>query len=118
MSHSKATVMEQMAREVLQCCSALSLREDMCFRGAFMFLKPSLSSVSVIYVLPFSTSVWIIYILSVAILTAVLMFTRRMHQHVNPSSSLDYSVGWGDTIMDSLAILCQQGDSALIFSLA
>lgn len=79
-----------------------------------MFLKPSLSSVSVIYELPFSTSVWITYTITVAILTAVLMLTRRMYQCVNPSSSSDYSVGWGDSIMDSLAIVCQQGDSVLM----
>lgn len=81
-----------------------------------MFLKPSLSSVSVIYELPFSTSVWITYTITVAILTAVLMLTRRIYQRVNPSS-LDYSVGWGDSVMDSLAIVCQQGDSVLIFLL-
>lgn len=81
-----------------------------------MFLKPSLSSVSVIYELPFSTSVWITYTITVAILTAVLMLTRRIYQRVNPSSS-DSSVGWGDSIMDSLAIVCQQGDSVLIFLL-
>jgi uncharacterized membrane protein YecN with MAPEG domain len=78
-----------------------------------MFLKPSLSSVSVIYKLPFSTSVWIVYTVSVAILTAVLMFTRGIYQHVNPSTSSDYSVAWGDSIMDSLAIVCQQGESAV-----
>lgn len=89
----------------------------LCFRGAFMFLKPSLSSVSVIYKLPFSTSVWITYTVSVAILTAVLMLTRRLYQRVNPCSSSDYSVGWGDSIMDSLAIVCQQGDYVLIFLL-
>jgi hypothetical protein len=80
-----------------------------------MFLKPSLSSISVIYELPFSTPVWIAYTISVAILTAVLMLTRRIYQRVNPSSSSDYPVGWADSIMDSFAIVCQQGDSVYIY---
>lgn len=75
-----------------------------------MFLKPSLSEVSVIYELPFDTSVWITYSVSVAILTLVLMFTRRVYQHVNPSASSDSQIGWGDSIMDSLAVVCQQGE--------
>jgi hypothetical protein len=79
-----------------------------------MFLKPSLSEVSVIYELPFDTSVWITYTVSVAILTVALMFTRQMYQRVNPSASPSNShIGWGDAIMDSLAIVCQQGDVIL-----
>jgi hypothetical protein len=76
-----------------------------------MFLKPSLSRVSVIYELPFSTSVWVTYGVTVAILTVVLVFTRRVYRRVDTSSTSGSSVGWGDTIMDSLAIVCQQGDS-------
>jgi hypothetical protein len=80
-----------------------------------MFLKPSLSEVSVIYELPFDTSVWITYSVSVAILTAMLMFTRRVHERVNPFSSSDSAVGWSDSIMDSLAVVCQQGDCGHMF---
>jgi hypothetical protein len=83
-----------------------------------MFLKPSLSEVSVIYELPFSTSVWATYAVTVAILTVVLVVTRRVYQHVGVSSSSDSSVGWGDSIMDSLAIVCQQGDSGHTFLLS
>jgi hypothetical protein len=79
-----------------------------------MFLKPSLSTVSVIYELAFSTSVWVAYAVTVAILTVVLFITRRIYKRVDTSSS-DFSVGWEDTIMDSLAIVCQQGDSSHTF---
>jgi len=83
-----------------------------------MFLKPSLSKVSVIYELPFSTSVWATYAVTVAILTIVLVITRRVYQHADTSSSSSgSSVGWGDSIMDSLAIVCQQGDSGHTFLL-
>jgi hypothetical protein len=81
-----------------------------------MFLKPSLSKVSVIYELPFSTSVWVTYGVTVAILTVVLVFTRRVYRRVVMSSS-GSSVGWGDSIMDSLAIVCQQGDCGYTFLL-
>jgi hypothetical protein len=81
-----------------------------------MFLKPLLSEVSVIYELPFDTSVWITYTVTVAILTIVLVFTRRVHQRVDASSS-GPAIGWSDSIMDSLAIVCQQGDSVLTFLL-
>jgi hypothetical protein len=76
-----------------------------------MFLKPSLSKVSVIYELPFSTSVWVAYAVTGAILTVVLVITQRVYQRVDTSSLSGSSVGWGDSIMDSLAIVCQQGDS-------
>jgi len=82
-----------------------------------MFLKPSLSEVSVIYELAFSTSVWVAYAVTVAILTIVLFITRRIYKRVDTSSSSDSSVGWEDTIMDSLAIVCQQGDSDHTFLL-
>jgi len=83
-----------------------------------MFLKPSLSEVSVLYKLPFSTSVWVAYAVTVAILTVVLVITRRVYQRVDMSSSSGSSVGWGDSIMDSLAIVCQQGDSGHTFLLS
>jgi hypothetical protein len=96
-----------------ECCfvSDVDFANHVCFRGAFMFLKPSLSEVSVIYELPFDTSVWVTYTISVVILTVVLMLTRRVYQHVNPSASSDSHIGWGDSIMDSLAIVCQQGET-------
>jgi hypothetical protein len=81
-----------------------------------MFLKPSLSKVSVIYELPFSTSVWVAYAVTVAILTVVLFITRRVYKPIDTSSS-DSSVGWADSIMDSLGIVCQQGDSGHTFLL-
>jgi len=84
-----------------------------------MFLKPSLSKVSVLYELPFSTSVWVAYAaVTMAILTVVLVVTQRVYQCVDTSSSSDSYVGWGDRIMDSLAIACQQGDSGHTFLLS
>jgi hypothetical protein len=80
-----------------------------------MFLKPSLSEVSVIYELPFNTSVWITYAVAVAILTVMLVITQRVYKRVDISSSSASLIGWGDTIMDSLAIVCQQGDSEQTF---
>jgi hypothetical protein len=103
-------------RTVIWYSSAVSLTESVCYRGAFMFLKPSLSKVSVIYELAFSTSVWVAYAVIVAILTVVLIITRRVHKRMDTSSS-ESSVGWADTIMDSLAIVCQQGDSGHTFLL-
>jgi hypothetical protein len=82
-----------------------------------MFLKPSLSEVSVIYELPLSTSVWVTYIVTVAILTVVLVFTRRVYHRIDASSSSGSPVGWADSIMDSLAIMCQQGDPGHTFLL-
>ncbi|GFG36576.1 hypothetical protein Cfor_06084, partial [Coptotermes formosanus] len=89
--------------------------ETIPLRGAFMFLKPSLSEVSVIYELPFNTSVWITYAVAVAILTVMLVITQRVYKRVDISSSSASLIGWGDTIMDSLAIVCQQGDSEQTF---
>ncbi|KAJ9598629.1 hypothetical protein L9F63_010683 [Diploptera punctata] len=80
--------------------------ETIEFRGSFMFLKPSLSAVSIIYELPFSTSIWITYIVTIVILAMVLMLTRRVHHHM--SKSTQRPVTWGETIVDVLAIVFQQ----------
>ena len=49
-----------------------------------MFLKPSLSEVSVIYTLPFSRTVWLSYALLVATLTVALVFAVRAEQRLRP----------------------------------
>jgi hypothetical protein len=81
-------------------------------RGAFMFLKPSLSEVSIIYELPFSTSVWACYILTVAFLTVVLAFVQRVERHVRPLSSPDHPILWSDAVLDTVGIVCQQGEQS------
>ncbi|GFG36262.1 hypothetical protein Cfor_12624 [Coptotermes formosanus] len=55
------------------------------FVGNFMFLKPSLSEVSIIYTLPFSRTVWIVFALIVATLTVALVFAMRTEQSLQPS---------------------------------
>jgi len=80
-----------------------------CCRGNFMFLKPSLSEVSVIYTLPFSRTVWISYALLVAILTIALVFAVRTEQRLRPSEE-HRPVRWSGAALHSLGIVCQQGD--------
>lgn len=77
-----------------------------------MFLKPSLSEVSIIYELPFSTSVWACYILTVAFLTVVLAFVQRVERHVRPLSSPDHPILWSDAVLDTVGIVCQQGEQS------
>lgn len=79
-----------------------------CYRGNFMFLKPSLSEVSIIYTLPFSRTVWITYALIVATLTVALVFSMRTEQSLKPSEH-DHPVRWSDAALNSIGIVCQQG---------
>jgi hypothetical protein len=72
-----------------------------------MFLKPSLSEVSIIYTLPFKSSVWIAYIAVMAILTVAMFFTHRMEHQMNPSNP---RVTFGDSVLNSLALMCQEGE--------
>lgn len=75
-----------------------------------MFLKPSLSEVSIIYELPFSTSVWATYTLSVAFLTLVLDIVQRIEKNIWPLSvPHDYPISWSDALLNTVGIVCQQG---------
>jgi hypothetical protein len=75
-----------------------------------MFLKPSLSEMSIIYTLPFSRTVWITYALIVVILTIALVVSMRTEQTLRPSEH-DQPVRWSDAALNSLGIVCQQGMS-------
>ncbi|XP_069702766.1 glutamate [NMDA] receptor subunit 1-like [Periplaneta americana] len=74
-----------------------------------MFLKPSLSEVSIIYELPFSKSVWITYTLTVALLTVVLVFNRHVQKRTRPNKSQGRPLLWTDAVLDTIGIVCQQG---------
>jgi len=71
-----------------------------------MFLKPSLSEVSIIYTLPFNRSVWAAYVALVAILTVAMFLTQRMQHQLDPSQP---SLPFGDAVLTSLALICQEG---------
>jgi hypothetical protein len=79
-------------------------------RGAFMFLKPSLSEVSVIYELPFSTSVWVTYTLTVVFLTVVLDIVQHIEKNFLPlPAPPDNTISWSDALLNTVGIVCQQG---------
>jgi hypothetical protein len=79
-----------------------------------MFLKPSLSEVSVIYTLPFSRTVWISYALLVATLTIGLVFAVRTERRLQPSER-HHPVRWSGAALNSLGIVCQQGNLQVSF---
>jgi hypothetical protein len=72
-----------------------------------MFLKPSLSEVSIIYTLPFKSSVWVAYISIVAILTIAMFITHRVEHQMDPSQP---PLPFGDAVLNSLALICQEGE--------
>ena len=71
-----------------------------------MFLKPSLSEVSIIYTLPFNRSVWVAYVALVAILTVAMIVMHRMQHRLDPTQP---SLPFGDAVFTSLALICQEG---------
>jgi hypothetical protein len=72
-------------------------------------LKPSLSEVSIIYTLPFSSSVWVTYTITVTILSIALYGTERLERWMNPSGT-DPPLLFGDVALNSLAIMCAEGN--------
>ncbi|KAJ9591143.1 hypothetical protein L9F63_002298 [Diploptera punctata] len=78
------------------------------FLGAFVFLKPSLSEVSIIYELPFSLTVWITFSVTMAILTIILVFVRQTENHLQSKNEISEPVFWSDAILDTIGIICQQ----------
>jgi hypothetical protein len=80
-------------------------------RGAFMFLKPSLSEVSIIYFLPFSQTVWITFTLTIVILTFGQELSNRLHKKVNKSET-GQPTEWSEAILNSIGIVCEQGKGA------
>jgi len=73
-----------------------------------MFLKPSLSEVSIIYTLPFKPSVWVAYVALVAILTVAMFVTHLMQHKMDQSQP---PLPFGDAVLTSLALMCQEGKS-------
>jgi hypothetical protein len=71
-----------------------------------MFLKPSLSEVSIIYTLPFKLSVWVAYVALVAILTVAMFVTHLMQHKMDPSQP---PLPISDAVVTSLALMCQEG---------
>ncbi|PSN55586.1 Ionotropic receptor [Blattella germanica] len=81
------------------------------YKGAFIFLKPSLSEVSIIYELPFSISVWVTFSVTMAALTIFLVYVQRTENHIHSKrkNEVDESLNWSDAVLDTIGIVCQQG---------
>ena len=62
-----------------------------------------------IYTLPFSSSVWATYMAAAAVLTVAWYATARLERWVNPKQT-DPPVGFVETAMNSLAIVCSEGE--------
>ncbi|KAJ9593931.1 hypothetical protein L9F63_014645 [Diploptera punctata] len=82
--------------------------ETVDFGGKFRFLKPALSEISIIYTLPFKATVWIAYIVILAIMTIMLYISQRLEHHMDPTKQ---TVLFGDTVLNSVAVVCQEGTS-------
>jgi hypothetical protein len=74
-----------------------------------MFLKPSLSEVSIIYFLPFSETVWITFTLIIVILTFGQEVSNRLHRRVNKSATGE-PTDWSEAILNSIGIVSEQGN--------
>ena len=81
-----------------------------------MLLRPSLSEVSNIYTLPFTRAVWIAIIALTMVLTLALVLSERMEKLDELSDK--ETVEWGEVVMNTMAIVCQQGNfqSLVIFN--
>lgn len=62
-----------------------------------------------IYTLPFSRSVWATYTATAALLAVALYGTARLERWANPSRT-DPPVTFADTALNSLAIVCSEGN--------
>jgi hypothetical protein len=78
---------------------------------SFKFLQPALSEVTNIYTLPFSRSVWATYMAAAAVLTVAWYATARLERWANPTRT-EPPVAFVDTAMNSLAIVCSEGEKS------
>jgi hypothetical protein len=62
-----------------------------------------------IYTLPFSKSVWATYMTAAAVLAVAWYATARLERWANPTRT-DPPVAFVDTAMNSLAIVCSEGE--------
>jgi len=81
---------------------------DPCYRGTFLFLKPSLSDVSNIYTLPFSSAVWLTYFLTTAVLCCALHVVQRKEGNIGDSAPTQ-PMSLSDSVLNVIGIVCQEG---------
>jgi hypothetical protein len=83
-----------------------------CCRGAFLFLKPSLSDVSNIYTLPFSRAVWVTYLVTMIVFSCTLHITQRTESGIYDSEGTR-PLSMSDSVLTAVGIACQEGLSCL-----
>nr|CAD7436003.1 unnamed protein product [Timema monikensis] len=99
-------------------------QQQLWHRTKFIFRKPPLSLVSNVYILPFSTGVWLssscLVIICGGLLYAALRWERRRNKGVSEDQDLeeyiralgvDKEVSWSDVVLLSLGAVCQQGST-------
>jgi hypothetical protein len=89
---------------------------DPCYRGAFLFLKPSLSDISNIYTLPFSRAVWVTYLVTTAVFCCALHVVQRTEGAIGDSAATR-PLSLSDSVLTVIGIVCQEGRSVLLFLL-
>ncbi|KDR16070.1 hypothetical protein L798_10082 [Zootermopsis nevadensis] len=82
--------------------------ETVCYEGAFLFLKPSLSDVSNIYTLPFSRAVWVTYLVAMAVFSYALYVTQRAESGLDESQGTQ-PLSLSDSLLTVVGIICQEG---------
>jgi hypothetical protein len=95
-------------------CSYLTTA-DPCYRGAFLFLKPSLSDISNIYTLPFSRTVWVTYFVITAVFCCALHVVQRAEGAIGDSAATQ-PLSVSDSVLTVIGIVCQEGLSYLSFA--
>lgn len=81
---------------------------DPCYRGTFLFLKPSLSDISNIYTLPFSRAVWVTYIVTIAVLCCALHVAQRTEGAIGDSAATR-PLSVSDSVLTVIGVVCQEG---------
>ena len=89
-------------------CSYLTTA-DLCYRGAFIFLQPSLSDVSNIYTLPFSRAVWVTYLLTTAVVCCALHVAQRAERTIGDDSAATRPLSFSDSVLTVIGLVCQEG---------
>jgi hypothetical protein len=87
-----------------------------CYRGTFLFLKPSLSDVSNIYTLPFCRAVWVKYLVSMVVFSYALFVTQRTESGIDDSEGTR-PLSLTDSFFTTIGIICQEGLSSVVISL-
>ena len=62
-------------------------------------------------------TVWITFTVAMAVLAIMLVIVQRVENNIHSNHDTHESFLWSDAVLDTIAVVCQQGTASLILGL-